>query len=53
MLKSCVLGEVSAGRRAKVKNRNLGYSIVRQAASTDYSGAVRIMFLLLNEREKF
>lgn len=28
-------------------------SIVRQAASTDYSGAVRIMFLLLNEREKF
>lgn len=40
MLKPCVLGEVSAGRRAKVKNRNLGYSIVRQAASTDYNGAV-------------
>ena len=46
MLKPC------AGRRAKVKNRNLGYSFVRQAASTDYNEAVRSIFLLLNEREK-
>ena len=37
-----VLGKVT--RRAKVKNRILGYSIIKQAASTNYNGTVRSMF---------